>query len=57
MAPWPGKTGAFGARISFPAMIKTGVNYTLTVRENVRTGLEVVPIIGKAVDPGSIRFS
>ncbi len=57
MAPWQAKTGTFGARISIPAKIKTGVNYALTVRENVRIGLEVVPAIGKAVDPGSIRFS
>jgi uncharacterized protein YjbI with pentapeptide repeats len=57
MAAWQPKTGTFGARIAIPAKVRTGVNYTVTVRENVGAGLVVAPLSGAAVNPEIIRFS
>ncbi len=56
-AAWQAKTGTFGAKIAIPAKFRTGVNYAITVRENVGTGLVVAPQVGTAVSPEIIRFS
>jgi uncharacterized protein YjbI with pentapeptide repeats len=56
-AAWQAKTGTFSARVSIPAKVKTGVNYTVSVRENVGTGLINAPVTGKVVNPETIRFS
>jgi hypothetical protein len=40
-AVWQPKTGTFGAKIAIPAKARKAVNYAITVRENVGTGLVV----------------
>jgi hypothetical protein len=57
IAAWQPKTGTFGAKIAIPAKVRRGVNYTITVREKVGTGLVVAPLSGTAVNPEIIRFS
>jgi hypothetical protein len=54
---WQPKTGTFGARIAIPAKARKGVNYTITVRENVGTGLVVAPQASAAVNPETIHFT
>lgn len=46
----------FTAKLSIPANAKTGVNYAVTVLEDAGTGLVAAPVLGKARNPGPIRF-
>ena len=56
-AAWQPKTGTFSAKIDIPAKARKGVNYAITIRENVGTGLVVAPQVGTAVNPEVMRFS
>ena len=55
-ATWHPSTGTFTAKLSIPANAKTGVNYAVTVLEDAGTGLVTAPVLGKARNPGPIRF-
>jgi uncharacterized protein YjbI with pentapeptide repeats len=56
-AVWQAKTGTFGAKIAIPAKVRKGVNYAITVREDVGTGLLVAPKVGPVVNPETIHFT
>jgi hypothetical protein len=43
-------------QVSIPAKVETRLNYAVSVRENVGTGLVLTPPLGKAVNPELIRF-
>ena len=56
-ATWHAKTGTFTANIPIPAQARKATSYTVTIRENVGTGLVSAPPLGHAVNPQTIRFS
>jgi len=56
-AVWQAKTGTFTAKLAIPAKVRKTAPYTITIRENVGTGLISAPPLAGAVNPETIRFS
>lgn len=56
-AAWQAKTGTFTAKLPIPAKVRKATSYTVTIRENVGTGLVSAPPLGHTVNPETIRFS
>jgi uncharacterized protein YjbI with pentapeptide repeats len=56
---WSASARAFSCALKIPAKVTTGKRnrYTITAEENVGTGFYSVPVVGRAANPESIRFS
>jgi hypothetical protein len=56
-AVWRAKTGTFTAKLPILAKVRKAAPYTVTIRENVGTGLISAPPLAGTVNPETIRFS
>ena len=56
-ATWHAKTGTFTAKLPIPAKARKATSYTITIRENVGTGLISAPPLAHTINPQTIRFS
>jgi hypothetical protein len=56
-AAWQAKAGTFTARLPIPAKVMKATSYTITIREEVGSGLVSAPLLGHTVNPVTIRFS
>jgi len=56
-ATWHAKTGTFSVKVPIPAKVRKATSYTVTIKENVGTGLVSAPPLGHTLNPQTIRFS
>lgn len=56
---WSAAARAFSCVLKIPAKVETGRRhkYTITAEENLGTGFYSVPVVGRAANPETIRFS